>query len=160
MSATQARVEEPPGRSATKRGGVRSLSSTPPALPEVHKHCFPAEPISVSRAREAVNRFAQATGAAEEAVHTMLLAVSEAVSNVVLHAYRESREPGWVSLELSRPKPPTLRAVVADGGMGMVPRPDSPGIGMGLPLIAQLADTVEFGHRPGGGTDVVMCFNA
>ena len=50
---------------------------------------------------------------------------------------------------------------VRDNGMGLVPRLDSPGLGLGLPLMAQLADRFDIfssrdqGHR---GVDVRLHF--
>ena len=49
---------------------------------------------------------------------------------------------------------------VADEGVGMVPRPDSPGLGMGLPLMAQMADDVHVAtRRDEPGTMVVLRFS-
>jgi serine/threonine-protein kinase RsbW len=46
---------------------------------------------------------------------------------------------------------------VADSGGGLVPRADSPGLGVGLPLIAQLADRLDV--RSGDeGTQIRMSF--
>jgi hypothetical protein len=42
----------------------------------------------------------------------------------------------------------------------MRPRPDSPGFGIGLPLIGNLASAVEIHEAPGGGTEVRMTFTA
>ena len=39
----------------------------------------------------------------------------------------------------------------------MTPRPDSPGLGLGLPLIANLSDNLEIRDGPDGrGTELVM----
>ena len=48
--------------------------------------------------------------------------------------------------------------MVRDWGAGIRPRPDSPGLGLGLPLIGALADAVEFGDADDGATDVRMVF--
>ena len=58
------------------------------------------------------------------------LAVSEAVSNVVVHGYRD-RATGTFTVSIDW-GPDELRVVVRDDGCGMQPRPDSPGAGLGL----------------------------
>jgi len=68
-------------------------------------------------------------------------AVSELVGNCVSHAYI-GLEPGPVIL-LARPIRGRLVVTVADRGRGMQPRVDSPGLGLGLPLVSQLAEDVR-----------------
>jgi len=87
------------------------------------------------------------------------LAVSEAVTNAVIHAYRDrdpADEPGRVRLTLEVDAHGVL-VVVDDDGVGMSPRPDSPGFGVGLPLIANLCDDFAIYQRA-GGTSVQMRF--
>jgi hypothetical protein len=40
----------------------------------------------------------------------------------------------------------------------MHPRADSPGAGLGLPLIAKVAESFSVSAPPGGGTEVSMTF--
>ena len=80
------------------------------------------------------------------------IVISEAVTNVVLHAYREG-EPGPVRVEASV-EAGLLTLVVADEGVGMSPNPDSPGLGVGLALIARLADQVDV--QSAAGTRLVV----
>jgi serine/threonine-protein kinase RsbW len=102
---------------------------------------------------------ARRLGAAEQMVETIALAVSEAVTNAVVHAYRQESRPGEVVLEIeSPPSGDALLVRVRDAGCGMSPRADSPGLGMGLPLIGRLADDVRVISPPGGGTEIAMCF--
>jgi serine/threonine-protein kinase RsbW len=84
------------------------------------------------------------------------LAVSEAVSNVVVHGYRDS-SPGafTVSVDWDGGE---LCVIVRDHGRGMAPRMDSPGAGLGLPLIASLAKSFSVTAPDDGGTEVVMTF--
>jgi hypothetical protein len=49
--------------------------------------------------------------------------------------------------------------VVRDEGMGIGPRPDSPGLGLGLPLIASLTESVQLGRDAEEHTEVRMTFS-
>jgi anti-sigma regulatory factor (Ser/Thr protein kinase) len=85
------------------------------------------------------------------------LAVTEACTNVVVHAY-PSGDVGpleiWASIEGTH-----LTVVVRDEGAGITPRADSPGLGLGLPLIASLAESVELRRDDHERTEVCMIFS-
>jgi serine/threonine-protein kinase RsbW len=71
------------------------------------------------------------------------LAVSEAVTNVVIHAYSDrddEKQPGRVRLAVWLDDD-GVSIVVADSGRGMSPREDSPGLGLGL--IAKLCEDLQ-----------------
>jgi anti-sigma regulatory factor (Ser/Thr protein kinase) len=115
---------------------------------------LPAEPTSVRRARATASRLADACGADSA---TVALCVSEATTNAILHAYR-GEAPGDRTVHLSAwPDADHLVVEISDHGGGMRPRADSPGLGLGLPLIATLAQTVEV-HGGDPGTTVRMTF--
>jgi anti-sigma regulatory factor (Ser/Thr protein kinase) len=100
---------------------------------------FEPQRRSVRACRQAVADFARAIGADPSIVS---LAVSEAASNVVFHAYRDrDREPFTVTAEVEDDR---LIVIVADRGTGMRPNPDSAGLGLGLSIIGNVADSVEF----------------
>jgi anti-sigma regulatory factor (Ser/Thr protein kinase) len=111
-----------------------------------------AEPVSVSVARHALAEFVGDRGADRPAIE---VAVSEAISNAVVHAYREAPDPGLIELRAELGDG-VLHVEVRDHGIGMRPRADSPGLGLGLPLIAQLAAHVDITSED--GTLVVMDF--
>jgi serine/threonine-protein kinase RsbW len=96
-------------------------------------------------------------GADPGALSDVLLAVSEVVTNCVVHAYR-GQPGGEVALE-GRRKGDKLMLSVADAGSGMAPRHDSPGLGLGLPLVGRVASKVDISARAGGGTLVSMSFD-
>jgi anti-sigma regulatory factor (Ser/Thr protein kinase) len=50
-----------------------------------------------------------------------------------------------------------LAIVVADAGPGLVDRDDSPGLGVGLAVIAHVSDELRIVSNP-GGTEVHMTF--
>ena len=95
-------------------------------------------------------------GAQEAVREAARLAVSEAVSNVVVHSYRDT-SPGAFTLSVEW-SGGDLRVTVRDEGCGMAPRMDSPGAGLGLPLIASLTESFSVTAPPGGGTEVCMTF--
>lgn len=113
---------------------------------------LPAEAASVARARRAVGEIAHRAGASVDHVR---LAVSEAVSNSVLHAFRD-RQPGRIVVS-ARSHPERLVVVVADDGIGMTPNLHSDGLGAGLSLITQVAVDVHFDSSE-QGTTVTMSF--
>jgi|tagenome__1003787_1003787.scaffolds.fasta_scaffold20284888_2 anti-sigma regulatory factor (Ser/Thr protein kinase) len=118
---------------------------------------FAAVPECVSGTRHAVAAFAADHGVPEPPLEDLTLALSEAVTNAVVHGYR-FRATGVITVVVEI-DPATVRVTVADDGAGLAPRFDSPGAGMGLPLIGALADAVEIAAPPEGpGTVVRMRF--
>lgn len=107
--------------------------------------------------RRAVADFVVAAGVGEPHVDAVKLAVSEAVTNAVMHAYVDADEPGEVRVATCLDDG-EIRVVVSDDGLGMSPRLDSPGLGVGLPFIADSADTLDIGSGERGGTVLRMSF--
>ena len=103
-----------------------------------------------------MGEFLRANGAEPARLADVLLAVSEVVTNCIVHGYR-GRPGGDVALE-ARHTGDQLVLSVADHGRGMAPRLDSPGLGLGLPLVGRVADRVDIKAREGGGTLVRMSF--
>jgi serine/threonine-protein kinase RsbW len=98
-----------------------------------------AVPASCARARREI--CAALHGLAVD-VAAVELSVSEAVSNVVLHAYRDrpgATDEERVDVRLTADAE-GVWVVVTDHGVGMSPRDDSPGLGLGLSVIAKLSD--------------------
>ena len=108
---------------------------------------------SVRACRQAVGRYAERVGADPSVVS---LAVSEAASNVVFHAYRNrARHPFTMRAEIDGDR---LVVAISDRGTGMKPNPDSSGLGLGLSIISNVSDSVEFDSSEEGLT-VLMRFN-
>jgi anti-sigma regulatory factor (Ser/Thr protein kinase) len=127
-------------------------------LVSVHLHrSMDAVPASVPALRGAVAEFVIAAGVCEPLLTSVKLAVSEAVTNAVLHAYVGAVRPGAVRVAAWLEKDSLLVEVSDDGG-GMMPRLDSPGLGVGLPFIADTADTLDIGSSPRGGAQLRMTF--
>lgn len=114
-----------------------------------------AEQIAVLRSE--VTQYARQAGVPDGRLADIKLAVSEAATNTVLHAYRD-REPGEIRVDARVLDDGCLRIVVEDDGFGPRPRPDSPGLGLGLPTIASVADAVELTAGSAAGARLSMLF--
>lgn len=114
----------------------------------------PARPGSVALVRNAVRGALEARGTTPGRVAEVLLAVSEACTNAVVHAHgsppRLEAEIGWSDER--------IEVRVRDFGAGFAPSPDRPGLGLGLPVIAAVAEAVEI-RTLENGTEVVMRFD-
>lgn len=121
-----------------------SLSESHPATPEV-----------IPALRHAVAAYAEAAGISGLQLDGVRLAISEAVSNVVLHAYHD--EPGDVHVT-ARIVGDELWVLVADDGRGHNATPIRPGLGWGLAFITDAADDFSLAERAQGGTEARMMF--
>ena len=118
---------------------------------------MPAVPSTVTAMRGDMAAFATSVGIADPLLSSVKLAVSEAVTNAVVHAYVDAPRPGLVRVAASI-EGDSLLVEVCDDGSGMMPRLDSPGLGVGLPVIADMADTLDIGNSARGGTRLRMSF--
>ena len=113
---------------------------------------LPAVPESVPKARHAVVAYSVTCGAEAADVAT---ATTEAVGNVVTHAYR-GRDPGPVRIQAQLDETELL-VTVADEGVGMRPNPGSPGLGMGLSMIGAVTSEMHL-DTSGTGLRITMRF--
>jgi anti-sigma regulatory factor (Ser/Thr protein kinase) len=118
---------------------------------------LPARAENIALIRHAFGALGETLAVDEELLSDVRLAVTEACSNVVVHAY-DDETPGPLEV-LATLDDGTLTVVVRDEGPGIVPHPDSPGLGLGLPLIASLAETVQLGRDERERTEVCMTFS-
>lgn len=114
---------------------------------------LPARPENVAVVRHVLGALAEALRLPDDVVDAMRLAVTEACTNVVRHAYVDE---GTIDVVV-RPRGDALEVVVSDTGRGIGPSPDTDGPGLGLPLIAALTDSLEV-QRSVGGSRLVMRF--
>lgn len=118
------------------------VDATPSAVPELRR-----------RAAEFVSR---ASGS-EEVTQAVALAVSETVTNAVLHAY-DGQERGQVQVNCHADGDRFVVEVV-DAGAGIWLRRDSPGIGHGLAVVGAIAQALSIAPGPDArGTAVTMAF--
>lgn len=113
-----------------------------------------AQPESISGIRRGVLAFVAERDAPDP--HAIGLAVTEAATNVILHAYRDTA-PGEVRVVVCA-EDERFVVVVRDWGTGLRPRVDSPGLGLGLPIIASLATEFRVEAADGQGTLLRMHF--
>jgi anti-sigma regulatory factor (Ser/Thr protein kinase) len=124
------------------------------ACKAVHQR-YPAVAESVPQARRAVAEFAERAGLGGKQLEELRLAVSEAVTNVVLHAYRGRDGEVQIDAAVSADE---LWVLVADTGCGYQTPSKNPGFGFGLALIADACDEFVITERAHGGTEVRMRF--
>jgi serine/threonine-protein kinase RsbW/stage II sporulation protein AB (anti-sigma F factor) len=92
----------------------------------------------------------------DDGLGSVRLAVSEAATNAVVHAYREETGDGELRVR-AFVDASELVIVVADEGIGLAPRPDSPGLGLGMPLMASVTTRFQVVSH-GAGTEIHMAF--
>ncbi len=121
------------------------------------KLTLPARPENVSVIRHVLGAFAEALRLPDDLVEDLRLAVTEACTNVVRHAYPADL-PGPVEISIV-PSEDIVNVIVSDHGRGIGSSSDTNGPGLGLPLIAAIADEVGLQPVPGGGSRVAMTFS-
>ena len=136
---------------------MTTTSDGPAGTPRTIDQSYPAVPDAVPEARRSVSRWLRGLSVDVSMSADIELAVSEACTNAVLHGYR-----GEVSGDFrvcAESMDGVVCVTISDDGGGIVPRSDSPGLGLGLPLIATLTDRLEIRAGAGGtGTVVSMRF--
>jgi anti-sigma regulatory factor (Ser/Thr protein kinase) len=116
---------------------------------------LPARAENVAVVRHAFGGLGDALDIGDQVLADVKLAVTEACTNVVVHAYSDREGPMEVAAAIRDGR---LSVAVRDEGRGMLPRPDSPGLGLGLPLIATLAESLELGRSEDDKTEIRMTF--
>jgi anti-sigma regulatory factor (Ser/Thr protein kinase) len=115
----------------------------------------PARPDIVPVVRHVLGTLAGVLGLPEAVRQDVRLAVTEACTNVVRHAYGE-RQGGMEVIV--RPTRDRIEIEVADHGDGLTGPGDGGGPGLGLALIGAVAESVRMDHAPGRGARLTMAF--
>ena len=110
---------------------------------------------SVPEARRAVLAVAAAHGAAADELDRICLAVSEAVTNAVVHAY--GGRPGEIRLSAAA-SGRALCVSVCDRGCGFGAAGMSAGLGIGMAVMGASCDALNVIPGPDGGTVIEMSF--
>ena len=120
---------------------------------------MPARAEGVGVVRQALAGMADALAFDAAVLSDMKMAVTEACTNVILHAYPDGA--GRVEVDVF-PNGRQVDVIVSDSGAGFMPRPVQKDTSwrLGLPLIAALSDGLEVTSGPeGNGTVVRMTFD-
>ncbi len=134
-----------------KPDGYAVKAPAPTAL-ELNGQALPALiPTMRHRARD----FATANGAAPKVVEAVALAVTEAVTNVVKHAYEPGASDRTMWLRGSAGDG-LLEITVSDRGLGFR-ESAHPGLGVGLSIIANMSAELDVDQSP-AGTELRMRF--
>ena len=125
---------------------------------------FPSHSSNEGFARSAVSAFASQLDPTLEELGDLRTAVSEAVTNAIVHAYPDSI--GRILLRLRIPEENTLEITVRDWGRGiedvekaMRPLYTTGGeerSGMGFTIVSSFMDKLRVRSQPGKGTSVTM----
>src|SRR4051794_25341931 len=120
-----------------------------------------ALPASIPVARNAISEFCRQLGLAGELIDKAGLAVTEACTNVVLHAYDDDSRDRALTVH-AIVIGSSLAVTVRDAGSGIRPATSpasrNAGLGLGMQLMAQAASSVDVVSRPGVGTRVALRF--
>ena len=125
---------------------------------------FPSRSANEGFARAAAACFAAQLDPTLEEINDIKTAVSEAVTNAIVHAYPDTL--GKIVMKLRLREDHTLEIVVRDWGVGMedVERARTPMFttggeersGMGFTIMESFMDTLRVRSAPGKGTAVTM----
>ncbi len=123
--------------------------------PAIQSLDLPSDLSMLSRGRGFVAQVAQEAGFNEERVFDIALACSEAIANAIEHGLEEAPVQVKVTTFDDR-----LEVRVVSAGEFQAPnRMKGPTHrGLGLPLMAKLADHLTLSSGAGGGTLVSLCF--
>src|SRR3954454_14667955 len=117
---------------------------------------YEAAPEAVGTVRNQIAAIARECGLDEERLGDVRLAVSDAATNALIHGGATRADAGKIHVEAEKVGD-ELVIDIADDGEGMRPRPDSPGLGLGLSLMATVSDRLEI-LQGDPGTTVRLAF--
>jgi serine/threonine-protein kinase RsbW len=119
---------------------------------------FPAKPEYITLSRLALTGLSRVRPFPEDTLADLKLALTEATSNSVRHAYGEEDGHVEISFQLWQDR---LVVEVSDDGAGFDPSTDEPDGsgddelsegGLGIAIIRSIADELEIAARPSGGS--------
>jgi len=132
------------------------------ATPSPVRLSLPAHARNVAVVRRALEAIADELALPRRLLEDMRLAVTEACTNVVRHAYADGEADRAGALRVALlPREGGMHVVVEDRGRGLEPSPDLRGPGLGMPLITALTSELQVSHGADDrGSRVAMTFSA
>ena len=154
---------------ATSRGGERHAMQTPDTSPDItdterphsefaHRS-WPADVRQLPAIREDVRGWLRPLELTEGARQDLVLAVSEAASNALAHAYPEPSDAASIGRDTVEMTywidDGRVWIEIVDQGAWVTPKDSADGHGLGIPMMQRLVDSVmiQYGAR---GTSVLM----
>jgi anti-sigma regulatory factor (Ser/Thr protein kinase) len=131
------------------------MSANAGTIPEL-RMTLPARRENLALVRHVVRGFRDAYAIDPDLMDDIVLAVSEAATNVAVHAYGDRL--GSVTIVARLDAYERLQVLIRDDGCGITPDAEVPLPGHGLSLMAHVAATLEIAGSP-LGTDVTMSFD-
>ena len=130
------------------------------ATPSPVRLSLPAQPRNIAVVRRALEAIAEELALPRRLIEDMRLAVTEACTNVVRHAYDDDGRDDANAMRVDLlPSERGMQVIVEDRGRGLGPSPDARGPGLGLPLIAALTSALEVSHGADErGSRIAMSF--
>jgi serine/threonine-protein kinase RsbW len=137
-------------------------------LAELRLH-LPARAERIAYVRACMRSLGEALSLEEQSIADIGLAVTEACTNVVLHAYPGDRREGPLCLHARATRRARggieLAVSIRDSGRGLRPgearapdRSERTGLGVGIRLMRALAKNVSLRSDEAGATEVLMTF--
>ncbi len=153
---------------ADKRNTViRKTEKLPSETVNSTKCTFPAKSINESFARTVVSAFVSQLDPTISELSDLKTAVSEAVTNSIVHAYKDYSKNSLIYLSASYKADGTVLVEIKDKGCGienirqaMEPMyttvPGDERSGMGFTVMASFCDKIKVSSAPGKGTTVIL----
>jgi anti-sigma regulatory factor (Ser/Thr protein kinase) len=133
-----------------------------PSRPSLHL-TLPATTTAPQSVRPALRKWLADLGMPQEQSYDTVLAVNEAVSNVVDHAYRATPYPGDVTVRARSGRPRNgrgrVRVTISDSGRWRPSCSEPSARGHGLKMIKSCTDTAEI-ESTASGTQVCLISKA
>ncbi len=139
----------------------------PKTKTDVFKLSFTAKSTNEAFARLAVSAFVARLDPTVEELADIKTAVSEAVTNCIVHAYKNSRGEGLIQMKGEIFADGTVKIEIKDKGCGIpdikqamqplyTTDAESERSGMGFTVMGAFCDKIKVRSRPGAGTAVVL----